>query len=400
MSTFRALRDASLDGKRVLLRAGFDVPLDRGSVADTSRIEAVVPTVQLLLEKGASVVILSHQDRPKGKVVPEMSQKPLVPVLSKLLGTEVLFAESCTGAETKMKVDALTPGRVLLLENLRFDPREEKNDEGFAAELASYGDAYVNDAFTNCHRAHASMDALARRLPSYMGLQLEQEVTNLSRVTENPARPLTLIVSGAKIETKLPVIEYFLKTGDNVLVGGAIANTFIAAAGFGIGISLVEKDFIPVAADLLQRAGRDGNATLHIPLDVIAAPSPESGEGAEALPLEGIASDRAAVDLGPATAERYAEIIRESKTVVWNGPLGVFRVPAFAEASRRIASELQTAAARGATVIVGGGDTLDFLAQEGIEYSSFTFVSTGGGAMLDFVSGKKLPALEALGAGA
>lgn len=398
MSTYRSLREASLDGKTALLRAGFDVPLEDGKVADTSRLEAVVPTINFLREHGAAVVLLSHQDRPKGKVVPEMSQQPLVPVLAEMLGCEVLFVESCTGEEAKRKVDALTPGQILLLENLRFYAREEANDEGFAAELASYGEVYVNDAFTNCHRSHASMDALARKLPSYMGLQLEQEIKHLSAVVDNPSRPLTLIVSGAKIETKLPVIEHFLRTGDNVLVGGAIANTFIEAAGFSVGSSLKEDNLVPVAQKLMREGGREGNATVHIPLDAVTAPSPDDADKATVCSLDAITDDLAVLDLGPETVKRYCEIIRESAMIVWNGPLGVFRVPRFAQASTAIAHELRAAVKRGATVIIGGGDTLDFLVQEGFEFSTFTFVSTGGGAMLDFVSGKPLPALEALAA--
>lgn len=398
MSTYRSLREASLDGMTVLLRAGFDVPIEDGRVADTSRIAAVIPTIKHLLENNAAVVMLAHQDRPKGTVVPAMSQRPLVPVLSEMLGMDVAFADSCTGDATRKQVDALAPGRVLLLENLRFDPREERNDDAFAAELAAYGHLYVNDAFPNCHRAHASMVALPRLLPSYMGLQLEREITHLSRVTDDPVRPLTLIVSGAKIETKIPVIEHFLHTGDDILVGGVIANTFIAAAGFATGASTIDETYVSVAQEQMKRAGTDGNAALHIPLDAVVALSLEKSADASVCSLDAIGPDMAVYDLGPSTVGRYREVIRESGMVVWNGPLGVSGVPRFAEASIAIAQELQEAARRGVPVIVGGGDTLDFLVQEGFDFPTFTFVSTGGGAMLDFVSGKTLPALEALAA--
>lgn len=398
MSTYRSLREAPLDGKKVLLRAGFDVPIEDGRVIDDTRIRAVVPTVRALLDGGAAVIILAHQDRPKGAVVPSMSQRPLVPLLSALLGENVLFADCCVGGDARAKVDALTPGQVLLLENLRFDAREEENDAGFAAELASYGDLYVNDAFANCHRAHASMDALARALPAYMGVQLEREIDYLSGVLTDPARPLTLVISGAKIETKVPVIERFLDAGDHVLVGGAIANTFIAAAGHGVGTSLVESAMIPTARRLMDAAGVDGRAVLHVPLDAVTAPSRDDAARAADRSLDAIGDGEAVLDLGPRTVESYLEVIRASATIVWNGPLGVTSVPRFARASIATARALQEAAARGATVIIGGGDTLEFLAREGFDFSTFTFVSTGGGAMLDFLSGAPLPALEALAA--
>jgi len=396
MSNFRALRDATLKGKKVLVRAGFDVPMEEGRVTDTSRIEAVIPTLRHLLDDGAAVIIIAHQDRPKGKVVPEMSQKPLVPILEKLLGVTVKFAASCVGPETKQMVDALTPGEVLLLENLRFDAREEGNDEGFSKELTSYADVYVNDAFSNAHREHASMVGIPAHIPGYMGLQLEQEVTHLSQVVDSPRSPLTLIISGAKIETKLPVIEFFLEKGDHILLGGAIANTFIAARGFDTGTSLLETAFVPKAQEMMLESEKEGIADIHIPRDAVVAEEPKADAAVLDLPLEDLTVGMAIYDVGRVTAERYCEIVRNSGTVVWNGPLGMYEVEKFAGSSKILANCLREAALNGVTVIVGGGDTIDFHTKYGLDMSAYTFVSTGGGAMLDFVSGKKLPAIEAL----
>ncbi len=396
MKTYRSLADADLQGKRVLVRAGFDIPMEEGRITDESRIVSVVPTIRFIVDHGGSVIIIAHQDRPKGKVIPDMSQRPLVPVLERLLGQMVRFAPSCTGAETKQMVDDLAPGQVLLLENLRFDAREEANDASFAQELASYADIYVNDAFTNCHRDHASMTGIPKILPAYMGIELEQEVTHLSSVTNSPKRPLTLIVSGAKIETKLPVITAFMERGDHVLVGGAIANTFLLAEEFDTGSSLVEKEFVPQAQAMRASSGQNGKAILHVPVDAVVAPNPDASAEAQAVELSAIGSDRAVFDVGPQTVDIYSRIIKDSACVVWNGPLGMYEQEAFAAASIAIATVLQDACDSGAIVIVGGGDTIDFHTRYGLDMSAYTFVSTGGGAMLDFVAGKHLPALDAL----
>ncbi len=396
MNSYPSLADADLQGKRVLVRAGFDIPMEEGRITDESRIVSVMPTIRFVLDHGGSIILIAHQDRPKGKVVPEMSQKPLVPVLERLLGQPVLFTASCVGEQAKQMVDALAPGQVLLLENLRFDAREEANDPTFAQELASYADLYVNEAFTNCHRDHASMTGVPALLPSYMGLELEQEVLHLSSVIEAPKRPLTLIVSGAKIETKLPVITAFMERGDHVLVGGAIANTFLLAEEFDTGSSLVEKDFVPQAQSMRASSGQSGRAILHLPVDAVVAPSPDASANAESVELAAIGSDRAIFDLGPKTIDVYSKIVEGSSCIVWNGPLGMYEKKEFAAASIAIAAALRAAAARGATVIVGGGDTIDFHTRYGLDMSAYSFVSTGGGAMLDFVAGSKLPALDAL----
>ncbi len=393
MSHYPTLSEAEISGKRVLLRAGFDLPMEDGVVTDISRVEALLPTMRYILDHGASLVILAHQGRPKGKPMPEFSQKPLVPVLEKLLGTTVHFAVSPTGGETYAQAMDLKAGEVLLLENLRYDAREEANDESFAKQLASLGDIYVNDAFTNCHRAHASMVALPALLPSYMGLQLEQEVTHLLKVVENPARPLVLIISGAKMETKVPVIEFFLGKGDDILLGGAMANTFIAATGHSVGKSLFEADYADNVNAML--ANTDG-AKIHVPIDVVIAAEMTSESPSSTVSVDSIPSDKAIYDVGDATVNRYIEAIDRAASIVWNGPIGVYEIEQFAGASKKIAEAVARATARGAVTIIGGGDTIDLHTKYHLPMDVYTFVSTGGGAMLEFVSGQKLPALQAL----
>lgn len=394
MSTYRTLRDASLDGKRVLVRAGFDVPLVGGKVADDSRIRSIVPTIRYILQHGASVILMAHQGRPKGVVDPAFSQKPLVPVLTELLGVPVGFAQSCSGAETKKMVDALAPGDVLLLENLRFDPREKGKDPSFAKELASYADVYVNDAFANSHRDHTSMVGVAELLPSYMGLELEQEVMHLTDVLSNPSHPLSLIVSGAKIETKVPVIQSFLTLGEHVLTGGAVANTFIYATGTPVGLSKCDPAEAVHAETILKEAEKQ-SANIHLPTDALVA-VPGQLDTYEPAALDVIGSQRAMFDIGPRTIAAYEEVIEKSACIVWNGPLGMYEEKQFAHGSIAIAHALQQAAKRGATVIIGGGDTIDLHTRYNLPTDAYTFVSTGGGAMLEFLSGKQLPALKPL----
>ena len=393
MPHYPTLSEADLSGKRVLLRAGFDLPMEDGVVTDISRVEALVPTMRYILDHGASLIILAHQGRPKGKPVPEFSQKPLVPVLEKLLGTTVHFADSCTGDATLALASSLKAGEVLLLENLRYDPREEANDPEFAKELAALGDVYVNDAFTNCHRAHASMVGLPALLPSFMGLQLEQEVTHLSKVVDNPSRPLVLIISGSKMETKVPVIEFFLSKGDDILLGGAIANTFIAAQGNHVGTSLFEAEYGEAARAMLAKT--DG-ARIHVPTDAVVATEASEQAESETVPTSAIPADRAMYDVGSDTVAAYLAAINAASSIVWNGPIGVYEVPQFAEASKAIAEGVARATARGAITIIGGGDTIDLHTRYHLPIDAYTFVSTGGGAMLEFVSGQTLPALAAL----
>lgn len=396
MPNYPTLQTADLSGKRVFLRAGFDLGIENGQITDISRVTALVPTMRFILDHGGSLVIGSHEGRPKGKPDPAFSQKPIVPVLEKALGTAVSFAPSPSGPETTAMAKAQQPGQVLLLENLRYDPREEKNDESFAKELAELADVYVNDAFTNCHRNHASMVALARLLPAYMGLQLEQEVSHLSTVTENPRRPLTLIISGAKMETKVPIVEYFLTKGDDILLGGAIANTFIAAQGFDVASSKHEPEFIEKAKEILRESEKPGVAKIHVPRDAVMSSSFEGKADAVDQTLEDIEEDMSIYDIGSATTQQYIQVIAKSALVVWNGPLGLYETEQFSHATRAVAEALAAATKNGTISIVGGGDTIDFHTRYGVPMDGYTFVSTGGGAMLEFVSGKKLPALEAL----
>ena len=392
----KQLSQADLKDKRVLLRAGFDVPVEDGKVVDTSRIDAIVPTMKYILDAGASLVIMAHQGRPGGKPDSAFSQKPLVPVLKERLGVDVQFVASCIGAEAQKAADVLGSGQVLLLENLRYEAGEKKNDPELAKELASLADVYVNDAFSNCHRAHASMVGVPKLLPSYMGLQLAKEVEHLSKVNADPARPLALIISGAKIETKIPVIEHFLSIGDDVLVGGCIANTFIAASGFDVGESRYDEQFVTKAQEIMLESEKSENAVVHVPSDAVVATDPSEQAEKVDLPVEDVGGDMKIFDIGKVTIERYIEVIEKSETIIWNGPLGLYELNRFSHATKRIAEAVAAASARGAVTIVGGGDTLDFHRRYDYSLDAYTFVSTGGGSMLELIAGQSLPALEAL----
>ncbi len=394
MSTYRTLAEAELTDKTVLLRAGFDVPMEDGKVTDTSRIEALVPTMLYIMQARAKLIIMAHQDRPKGKFVAGMSQKPIVPILEKMLKTTVHFVSSCTGDATQQMVDALRPGDVLLLENLRFDPREEKNDESFARELAALGDMYVNDAFPNCHREHASMVGVPRLLPSFMGFRLEKEVDALSRAAMNAQKPVALLISGAKMETKVPVIEAFLDKADDIMVGGAIANTFIEAEGHDVRASLCDTLFVQKAKSIIEQSA-SGHAHLHIPTDVIVGKNPQDSAPA-LVDVHAIPDGSAIYDLGSETVDTYIAAIAKAKTIIWNGPLGLYESEPFATSSKRIAEAVSHSTARGAFSVIGGGDTIDFHTKYGLRMDGYSFVSDGGGAMLAFVAGETLPALELL----
>jgi phosphoglycerate kinase len=393
---YRSLRTADIRSKRVLVRAGFDVPMEDGHVTDDTRIVALVPTMRYILDGGGSIVLMAHQGRPKDAPDPEFSQKPLVVVLEKLLKTTVHFAPSCTGEETQRMAAALKPGDVLLLENLRFDPREKKNDPAFAKELATLGDVYVNDAFTNCHREHASMVALAKELPAFMGLQLEQEVTHLEPVLHDAARPVTLIISGAKMETKIPVIRTFLTHGQHILTGGCIANTFLAATGVNVGPSKHEPQRLEECRAMLADAGKADAATIHMPQDAVTAHAPDDAHPIPNVSVDALDGSAAIFDPGAATTKVYARIIAASKTIVWNGPLGMYEREEFSHASTGIAAAIAKATTAGAMTVIGGGDTIDLHIRYGLSLDAYTFVSTGGGAMLEFLAGEKFASLEAL----
>ncbi len=396
MQSYRTLDQARVAGKRVLLRAGFDLPMEKGKVTDITRVKAILKSMQYVVKGGGILVLLAHQGRPKNGPDPQFSQKPIVPVLEKLLRTKVHFAKDCVGPEAEKAVSKAKPGEVVLLENLRFHPEEKKNDVSFAKQLKKLGDLYVNDAFTNCHRDHASMLALAKLLPAFMGFTLAEEVKNLAPIVKSPKRPLTLIIAGAKMETKVPVIEHFLKKGDHILVGGCIANTFIAGRGFSVGASKYDEEGMEQAQELMLKSEKPRRAKIHVPPDVVVAS--ELSETAEKidLPVDDIEGDMCIFDIGKVTVKRYCELIERSKMIVWNGPLGVYEFNRFSHASKRIAESIARATKKGAVSIIGGGDTIDFHLRYKYPLSAYTFVSMGGGAMLEFIGGKRFASLKAL----
>ncbi len=396
MQSYRTLDQARVAGKRVLLRAGFDLPMEKGKVTDITRVKAILKSMQYVVKGGGILVLLAHQGRPKNGPDPQFSQKPIVPVLEKLLRTKVHFAKDCVGPEAEKAVSKAKPGEVVLLENLRFHPEEKKNDVSFAKQLKKLGDLYVNDAFTNCHRDHASMLPLAKLLPAFMGFTLAEEVKNLAPIVKSPKRPLTLIIAGAKMETKVPVIEHFLKKGDHILVGGCIANTFIAGRGFSVGASKYDEEGMEQAQELMLKSEKPRRAKIHVPPDVVVAS--ELSETAEKidLPVDDIEGDMCIFDIGKVTVKRYCELIERSKMIVWNGPLGVYEFNRFSHASKRIAESIARATKKGAVSIIGGGDTIDFHLRYKYPLSAYTFVSMGGGAMLEFIGGKRFASLKAL----
>lgn len=399
--TIRSLADASFDGKRVLVRVDHNIDTnENGELKNDEKIRATLPTIQKLLAGGARVILMTHVGRPKGKPVPKYSTVTVAERLKSLLpGVSLTHVPQTVGPEVEKAVQALEKGSIVYLENVRFQPEEEGEPEqqaAFAKKLAALGDLFVNEAFASCHEyEEASTCAIARLLPSYAGMHLEKEVAMLSKVLHDPQRPMVLIISGAKMETKIPVIERFLDKGDDILLGGCIANTFVAAKGFGVGTSKYEMDSTDTARQMMLKSDKDGSAEIHVPSDAVLASAPTADTTANRS-VENIEADMAMFDIGTATAERYADVISKAKTVVWNGPLGMYEVEAFAGASKRMAQAVADATSRGATTLLGGGDTIDFHVKYGLPLDAYTFVSTGGGAMLEFIGGKTLPPIEAL----
>ncbi len=387
----KSVREAEVAGRRVLLRVDFNVPLDGGRVADDMRIRAALPTIELLRERGAALVLVSHLGRPKGKVDPALSMRPVGERLAELLGAPVKQAPAVVGADVETMAAGLSPGDVLLLENVRFEPGETENDPELAGALAALGDLYVNDAFGAAHRAHASTEGVAHRLPAYAGLLLEREVTELTAVVESPRRPLVVVLGGAKVSDKVGVIDRFLEIADRVLIGGAMCFSFFRAQGVATGDSLVEEEGVRLAAEALERAAT-ADCELELPVDLVLADRFEAG--AERRDSDGVEVPDGwmGLDVGPRTAAAYAAAIAAAGTVLWNGPIGAFELEPFAAGTRVVA---EAVAAAPGTTVVGGGDSVAALRQFGLD-DKVDWLSTGGGASLELLEGKKLPGVEAL----
>ncbi len=388
----RDLSDSQLDGKRVLVRVDYNVPLDDGEVADDARIRATLPTLEYLRGRGGRLVLLSHLGRPKGKPDPQYSLRPVAEHLSGLLDAEVAFVADLVSDVAQGAVERLEPGQLLLLENTRFDPRETANDLGLARALAGLGDVYVNDAFGTAHRAHASTAGVAQFLrPAVAGLLMERELEHLGGLLENPARPFMTVLGGAKISGKIDLIENLLDRVDRLCIGGAMACTFLRAMGLETGKSLVEDDLIPVADALLQRAAD----ALVLPSDAVVAPALERGDLAREVGVKAIPPEEMLLDIGPASAEEFARVVKGARTVLWNGPVGAFEHEPFDAGTRIVAQAVAEATRGGAISVVGGGDSAAAVASLGL-VDEMTHVSTGGGATLEFLAGKELPGVAVL----
>jgi phosphoglycerate kinase len=390
-----SIRDLDLKGKRVFIRVDFNVPVKEGVIGDDTRIRAALPTIAYALECGATVVLASHLGRPKGKVKPELTLRPVATRLSELLGQPVTFVEDCVGDAVKRAVDDVhaSGGGVVLLENLRFHPEEESNDPAFGKALASLADLYVDDAFGAAHRAHASVEAITRHVPrAAAGLLMERELRYLGHALEAPERPFVAILGGAKVSDKLEVIETLLGKVDRLLIGGAMAYTFLKSRGVPIGRSLVEDDKLE-AARKLERLAAERHVGFELPRDHVVADRVEAGAAHEILEIgDARIGDRFGVDIGPATVQLYEAKIKDARTVVWNGPMGVFEIEAFATGTNEVA---RAVAAVNGTTIVGGGDSIAAVKKAGMA-DRITHISTGGGASLEFLGGRTLPGVAAL----
>jgi phosphoglycerate kinase len=392
---FNTLDDLQLKGKRVLVRADLNVPLKDGKVADATRIERQVPTIRELADKGAKVILLSHFDRPKGKVVPSMSLRPVVAPLAKAIGRPVAFAEDCVGPKAESAVKALKDGEVLLLENTRFHAGEEKDDPEFARQVASLGDIFVNDAFSAAHRAHATTTALAALLPSAAGRAMEAELTHLKKALGDPKRPLLAVVGGAKVSTKIELLQSLVTRVEVLVIGGAMANTFLAAKGVAVGKSLYEADHLETARKVLHMATESG-AVILLPSDVVVAKEFKENAAHRTVPAGQIAPDEMVLDVGPVTIKAFENHLANIKTLVWNGPMGAFEINPFDQGTVAAAKAVAAATKAGDLLsVAGGGDTVAALAHAGVE-NDFSYVSTAGGAFLEWLEGKELPGVEAL----
>jgi phosphoglycerate kinase len=384
----QTVRDIDLKGKRVLMRVDFNVPMAEGKVTDDKRIKAALPTIKYVLDQGASLLLMSHLGRPKGGFDPEFSLKPAAEVLAGYLGIPVKMAADCVGLEVEQMAKAIKPGEVIMLENTRFHPEEEKNDMELAKKMAALGDIYVNDAFGSAHRAHSSTEGVAHFLPAVSGFLMEQELEYLGRAIANPEHPYIAILGGAKISDKILVVETLLSKCDKLIIGGGMANTFLAAQGLNMQDSLVEAASIDTARAILKRSGKG----IVLPVDAVIADKFDAEANNEIVDVDKIPAGWRMMDVGPKTLALYKETLKDAKLIVWNGPVGVFEMPKFAEGTFALARML---AESGAITVIGGGDSASAVKKAGVA-KQMTHVSTGGGASLEFLEGKELPGVAAL----
>ncbi|KNG95491.1 phosphoglycerate kinase [Pseudaestuariivita atlantica] len=390
------LSDIDLAGKRVLTRVDINVPVEDGVVTDTTRIDRIVPTVHHILDAGGMPILLAHFGRPKGKVVPEMSLRPLVPALEAAIGAPVVFVADCRGPAAEAAVGALQPGEVLLCENTRFHAGEEKNDAALADEMARLGDVYCNDAFSAAHRAHASTEALARRLPACAGKLMQAELTALESALGSPERPVAAVVGGAKVSTKLDLLGNLVEKVDTLIIGGGMANTFLAAQGIDVGKSLAEHDMTDTAKEIAAKAAEAGCEIL-LPRDVVVAREFKANAPHEVVMAEDCPADAMILDAGPDSVAHIKQVLDRSKTLIWNGPLGAFELEPFDAATNAAAAHAAALTREGKLIsVAGGGDTVAALNQAGAA-EDFTYISTAGGAFLEWMEGKTLPGVAALG---
>ncbi len=387
----KSIRTADTQSKKVLVRVDYNVPLENNKVADDTRIMATISTLQHLLTDNAKIILVTHLGRPKGKIVDELKLGPVATRLSEIIGKPVEKLNDCIGPEVKKKIDEMKSGDIVLLENVRFHKEEEENDPAFAKQLADLADAYIVESFGTSHRKHASTFGVAKYLPAFAGFLMEKEVRTLSEIMKNTPKPLTLIVGGAKIDTKIGVIKNFLNKADYFLIGGGLANTFLAAQGYNIGKSLYEKDKLDVAQEIMMEAEvlKDNFV---LPKDSIVSDSIEENTPNLDLPVSDVIGDMMILDLGKLSRQEFTKVISQSKTIIWNGPMGLFEKEPYSHGTKAIARAV--AGARHAKTIIGGGDTIEALKGFGINLNSFTHVSTGGGAMLEFLQGTELPGVQ------
>ncbi|SFC26531.1 phosphoglycerate kinase [Bacillus sp. OV322] len=388
----KSLKDIDVKGKRVFCRVDFNVPMENGKITDDTRIRAALPTIEYLTEQGAKVILASHLGRPKGQVTEELRLTPVAKRLSELTGKDVRKTDEAFGDSVKAEISSMMEGEILLLENVRFYPGEEKNDPELAKSFAELADVYVNDAFGAAHRAHASTEGIAQYLPAAAGLLMQKELEVLGKALSNPERPFTAIIGGAKVKDKIGVIENLLEKVDNLIIGGGLAYTFIKSQGHEIGKSLLEEDKIDLAASFIKKAEEKG-VKLYMPIDVIVADDFSNDANTKEVNVDSIPADWEALDIGPKTRELYADVIKSSKLVIWNGPMGVFEIDKFANGTKKVAEAL--AESTDTFSVIGGGDSAAAVEKFHLA-DKMSHISTGGGASLEFMEGKELPGVTAL----